>query len=78
MKLHIVIYVTANALSDKMLFLKIWVKMLMANHIENLLKRNTQKRIVIGIKTPYRKIILFWCGTQCNKVANSWEKRGKT
>ena len=44
MKLHIVIYITANALSDKILFLKFWVKVLMANQIENLLKRNTSKK----------------------------------
>ena len=44
MKLHIVIYITANALSDKILFLKFWVKVLMANQIENLPKRNTSKK----------------------------------
>ena len=29
---------TANSLPDKILFLKLWVKIHMANHIENLLK----------------------------------------
>ena len=62
MKHHIVIYFTANPLSDKILFLKLWVKMLMANHIENLLKCISQERSVISIKIPYRKILLFWCG----------------
>ena len=41
---HIVIYFTANPLSDKILFLKLWVKMLMANHIENLLKCNISRK----------------------------------
>ena len=72
MKHHIVIYFSANPLPDKILFLKLWVKMLMANHIENLLKYNllngqsywefAQERSARGIKIPYRKILLFWCG----------------
>ena len=62
MKHHIVIYFTANPLSDKILFLKLLVKMLMANHIENLLKCNISRKKVIGIKFPYMKMLLFWCG----------------
>ena len=44
MKHHIVIYFTANPLSDKILFLKLLVKMLMASHIENLLKCNISRK----------------------------------
>ena len=61
MKHHIVIYFTASPLSDKILFVKFLVKMLMANYIENL-SVISQEKSVIGIKFPYRKILLFWCG----------------
>ena len=62
MKHHLVIYFTANSLSDKIILLKLLVKMLMANHIKNLLKCNISRKKCIGIKFPYRKILLFWCG----------------
>ena len=41
---HVVIYFTANPLSDKILFLNLLVKMLMANNIENLLKCNISRK----------------------------------
>ena len=62
MKHHVVIYFTANPLSDKILLLKLWVKMLIANHIQNINIVISQERSVIGTKIPYRMILLFWCG----------------
>ena len=85
MKHHTVIYFTANLLSDKILFLKLWVKMLMANQIENLLKRNISRKKGNRHQNFLQEdtIVLVWVAryaynTQSNKVAKSWEERGET
>ena len=65
MKHHILILFTADSLSDKSFFLKLWVKMLLANHFENFLKCNISRKtflvfcIKISIEVSLKQIPSF-------------------
>ena len=68
MKHHILILFTADSLSDKSFFLKLWVKMLLANHFENFLKCNISRKtflvfcIKISIEVSLKQIPSFFGG----------------